>query len=232
MACGAGNGNVGIDNYMKACSFIVKLTPNCGSDKSTVSMIYTAAVWAKAVYTETKVGDYFEEVGMHHRVRHAVNQSVSGGIKTTIFTGIRRSVAPSPVEDDLCHVIAVKGSKRIVDHLVNLNCEPTVTGANGVVQIMHPCLQPELTPLQIHPTLQFKSHKGFESCAAALQSHVQTYLEGLPSGSRVLFTGHSAGGAVAALLFTHFVTYPRSKNSQSGCADGRVNPDGLTFSRK
>lgn len=100
-------------------------------------MVYTAAVCAKAVYTEIKVGDSYEQGGIHHCVRRIVDQSVSGGIKSMTFTATRISAAPgNPLEGDFCHVIAIKGSKRIVDHLVNLNCEPTVIGANEVVQMI------------------------------------------------------------------------------------------------
>jgi len=52
-------------------------------------------------------------------------------------------------------------------------------------------------------------HAGFLSSAEAILPVLLKHLEGLLGGSsdikHVLFTGHSAGGAVASLLFANFL---------------------------
>lgn len=58
--------------------------------------------------------------------------------------------------------------------------------------------------------IKIQAHTGFLTCALALlptlQRDIAEQLSSDPSISNVVFTGHSAGGAVASLLFLHFVT--------------------------
>jgi predicted lipase len=49
-------------------------------------------------------------------------------------------------------------------------------------------------------------HAGFLNGAEALVSAVEKHINSQPKCRHVLFTGHSAGGAVASLLFTRFLS--------------------------
>ncbi|KAK4444484.1 Alpha/Beta hydrolase protein [Podospora aff. communis PSN243] len=90
-------------------------------------------------------------------------------------------------------IVSIKGTSTITDHMVNMNGKSkdasklfTVPGQD--------------TPVQ--------AHAGFLSCAEAL---VPAITEGILQQlaldtkiSNIVFTGHSAGGAVASLVFLHF----------------------------
>lgn len=71
----------------------------------------------------------------------------------------------------------------------------------------------------IRPDLRFwvnslKVHSGFLNCASRLLKDVSTCIEDVTKSmapKRVLFTGHSAGGAVASLIFLALRTHSAEK---------------------
>ncbi|KAH8696933.1 hypothetical protein GQ44DRAFT_596436, partial [Phaeosphaeriaceae sp. PMI808] len=104
-------------------------------------------------------------------------------------------------------IVAVRGTKLRRDHSVNLNGDGQevgyfiTAGDNGAD-----------TPLL--------AHAGFLHGAKALapkleQQMVQYISDASRSIDNVIFTGHSAGGAVSSLLFLHFLTTPWVTRSRS-----------------
>ncbi|KAJ6437593.1 hypothetical protein O9K51_09800 [Purpureocillium lavendulum] len=85
-------------------------------------------------------------------------------------------------------VIAVRGTASRIDHIVNVNA------------------QPRSAQRYIGPGVV--SHSGFLNCAEALDGvvsdRIRRHVRGRP-GAHIIFTGHSAGGAVASLLFLRHV---------------------------
>ncbi|KAE8384136.1 hypothetical protein BDV23DRAFT_177281 [Aspergillus alliaceus] len=127
--------------------------------------------------------------------RHCIVPSADGTIKAVSFSCVSATV-PGTAENGLpVLIVAIRGSASAVDHMVNANHEPR--NADNFIDLSR--LAPEKTS-----TLQ--AHSGFLNSAKALDktvSHnITDYIH--PNEGRyshVLFTGHSAGGAVASLLF-------------------------------
>ncbi|KAM0249760.1 hypothetical protein ACHAP5_002629 [Fusarium lateritium] len=95
-----------------------------------------------------------------------------------------------------------------MDHIVNANSGPKDAGG------------------YIHGTVDIKAHSGFLNSALALDSTVARMINTYPpkfdvgSGQKphVVFTGHSAGGAVAQLLYLHHTSHPDlSKSARFSC---------------
>ncbi|KAM7183570.1 Alpha/Beta hydrolase fold [Naviculisporaceae sp. PSN 640] len=88
-------------------------------------------------------------------------------------------------------VVSVRGSTTIADHMVNLNGKPKDAGELFRVKGKN-----------------VTAHAGFVSCARAmLPAITDDIIQQLSADnniSNVVFTGHSAGGAVASLVFLHF----------------------------
>lgn len=92
-------------------------------------------------------------------------------------------------------IVSVRGTASAADHMVNLSGQPTdaseVLGSDAAISV--------------------NAHKGFLSCARTLLPAVLRDLTRLvqSDGSirRVVFTGHSAGGAVSSLLFLHLLCH-------------------------
>ncbi|KAK4248897.1 hypothetical protein C7999DRAFT_13178, partial [Corynascus novoguineensis] len=126
---------------------------------------------------------------------HSIPASTSGVIKATTFTRVTSAADchQLPAEKSFSAlVIAVRGSMKMIDWVVNANYGP--------------CDAYDL--LRAHDT--FQVHSGFLNGARALLPVVKDQLASTvgPSSDRashVIFTGHSAGGAVASLLYLHFL---------------------------
>ncbi|KAK9859128.1 hypothetical protein MYU51_016163 [Penicillium brevicompactum] len=110
-----------------------------------------------------------------------------GTVKTVVFTTVSPKDSSSDVGPIL--VIAIRGSASKVDHMVNSNGDPRDDPSRF---------------LESGSKRSIQAHSGFLGCTAALDSivsrRIQKYKQS-GAGSQVLFTGHSAGGAVASLLF-------------------------------
>ncbi|KAH6651230.1 hypothetical protein F5144DRAFT_617854 [Chaetomium tenue] len=97
--------------------------------------------------------------------------------------------------------VSVRGTASTVDHVVNSNGEPRDVG----------------------PFFKFegiagtKAHTGFLACAKALIPTLKAAIEQHVTSDKrvfeVVFTGHSAGGAVASLVFLHFVSNPSAEHN-------------------
>ncbi|KAF7546119.1 hypothetical protein G7Z17_g8654 [Cylindrodendrum hubeiense] len=129
---------------------------------------------------------------------HVATPSLGGSVKawtSTVVTPQVNSVAGSEFLPVL--VIAVRGSASNMDHVVNANERPRATGH---------FIDPAMTG-----GLELLAHSGFLNSAEALDNNVsrriQRYVNAQGSEKKhVVFTGHSAGGAVASLLFLRYLS--------------------------
>lgn len=117
-----------------------------------------------------------------------IKPSLDGTIKSTVMTIVEPSGSSvQPAARFPLLVVAVRGSGSVVDHMVNLNISPRST---------EDFISPEL-----------EAHAGFLAGARVLESEItKTINEAFHAGGikEVLFTGHSAGAAVASILFMHY----------------------------
>jgi hypothetical protein len=109
-------------------------------------------------------------------------------------TGTKAMVIKSvPLDDMNTVVIAIRGSQTFMDWAVNLNSAPA-------------------SPAGFLDDPGNLCHSGFLSVARKMikpvASRLRHFLEEDPSRSTfsLLITGHSAGGAVAALLYAHMIS--------------------------
>ncbi|KAK6359960.1 hypothetical protein TWF696_001083 [Orbilia brochopaga] len=125
--------------------------------------------------------------------------SVTGDIKATNCTVF--TPAKQPGDGDVRSpylVIAIRGSAGTLDNIVNLNGEPRDASAliaeGGVGS-------------DYYTATRFHAHAGFLNAALKLRDLLSPSIDSfLTRNSRgtILFTGHSAGGAVASLLHLLF----------------------------
>ncbi|KAL4969278.1 Alpha/Beta hydrolase protein [Aspergillus stella-maris] len=121
--------------------------------------------------------------------------SIGGTVKASTFTRVTS-------EHGSVFVIAIRGSASIVDHVVNANYRPA--NADHFINLAR------LDSPQYRPEVPFKAHAGFLKGADALDPivsrEINKYVEETGEKSHILLTGHSAGGAVASLLFLRYVS--------------------------
>ncbi|KAJ8130837.1 hypothetical protein O1611_g2788 [Lasiodiplodia mahajangana] len=162
----------------------------------TANLIMKAWVCAEAVYgpDTATLSKALEDSGLN--LEWSLASSANGNIKATTLTTF---VAPphhaSNAQPTAHLIVAVRGSASTVDQLVNLHGEPR--DASVLFQDTDPPLSPG------DQALNFQAHAGFLNSARELLPQVSAQIEKhLRKGHNysVVFTGHSAGGAVATLL--------------------------------
>ncbi|KAH7157174.1 Alpha/Beta hydrolase protein [Dactylonectria macrodidyma] len=129
---------------------------------------------------------------------HVAAPSLGGSVKawtSTVVTPATELTTPSEFLPVL--VIAIRGSASKMDHVVNANERPRAAGH---------FIDPSMT----HGSEIF-AHAGFLNSAEALDEsvalRVQSYVHSEDGKKKhVMFTGHSAGGAVASLLFLRYLS--------------------------
>ncbi|RDW66954.1 hypothetical protein BP5796_09703 [Coleophoma crateriformis] len=88
-------------------------------------------------------------------------------------------------------IVAIRATRTTWDWMVNLNAEPTEYTEFGN---------------------RFKCHRGFllvaQNMKASVEKSIMEHLSTLVGPTNVIFAGHSAGAAVAQLLFTFIRTHP------------------------
>ncbi|KAF4341100.1 alpha beta-hydrolase [Fusarium beomiforme] len=125
-----------------------------------------------------------------------IDSSFAGTVKLITSTVVKARTDSGKDDSLPVLVLAIRGSASKMDHIVNANAQPRVT--DGFIT------QPE----------GLRAHSGFLNSARALDSIVtglvNKYLEAfdMKSGKKthILFTGHSAGGAVSQLLYLHHMS--------------------------
>ncbi|KAL6716942.1 hypothetical protein ACLMJK_004854 [Lecanora helva] len=115
-----------------------------------------------------------------------VNANWQGGTKAMVIKSV-------PIDDMNCVVFAIRGSQTFMDWAVNLNSAP-------------------VAPTDFLDDPGNMCHSGFLSVARNMVKPVAARLRALleedPSRATcsLLMTGHSAGGAVASLLYAHMLS--------------------------
>ncbi|KAI5803697.1 Alpha/Beta hydrolase protein [Geopyxis carbonaria] len=154
------------------------------------AVLQAAMACARAVYEPTSVP--FPEVdGLAFSVTTWVAATVEGTTKETWVVEVQRTgVDDEDAKERLFPllVVAVRGSASGVDWMVNANGDP-----RDASEFLDP---DHLGHVSVH--------SGFLHGARALEGPVRTALAAA-GAKHVVFAGHSAGGAVAALLFSHFL---------------------------
>ncbi|KAI8953597.1 Alpha/Beta hydrolase protein [Xylaria longipes] len=186
----------------KASSYVNSSLDSCSSKEPWIcttekaDLIMKAWLCAETVYEQdvAALSEEMEDSGL--KIEWSQASSTNGNIKATTLTTF---VAPPPydsrAEPTTYLIIAVRGSASTVDHLVNLNGEP-----RDASTLYHNIGQ---APGLGDQTLKFLAHAGFLNSARELLASISTQIEKrLSKGQKfnILFTGHSAGGAVATLL--------------------------------
>ncbi|KAH7260483.1 Alpha/Beta hydrolase protein [Fusarium solani] len=135
------------------------------------------------------------------RKDHVLKHSHTGTVKALKSTVVE-PVAQPGLGDHLLPtlVIAIRGSASKMDHIVNANSRPQATEKFITADFLDES--------------NLMAHSGFLNSAWALDDivseRIKNYIENVKStnGQRphVLFTGHSAGGAVAALFYLRYIS--------------------------
>ncbi|KAI9771960.1 MAG: hypothetical protein M1839_002593 [Geoglossum umbratile] len=173
------------------------------------AIVDIAVQCALAVYDQQviPVVDGFNLTQLHYKA--STGSSID---KATLFTLARP--APGSGHFSSLLIVSVRGTAGPIDHLVNLNGTPQ--DAQDFI---------DLSGLQqnsgTHTFDTIEAHGGFlDSAKALIPDVVEQIQEATARASigHVLFTGHSAGGAVASLVFAHLLstaaqTYPSLKFS-------------------
>ncbi|KAF4454682.1 hypothetical protein F53441_2760 [Fusarium austroafricanum] len=129
--------------------------------------------------------------------RSQVTDSSFAGTVKLITSTVVQTVTDEGTSDLLpVLVLAIRGSASKMDHIVNANAQPKPT--EGFIQHAE----------------GLKAHSGFLNSARALDSIVtgliKKYLEDFDKSNgrkpHVVFTGHSAGGAVSQLLYLRHIS--------------------------
>ncbi|RSM12705.1 hypothetical protein CDV31_006172 [Fusarium ambrosium] len=135
------------------------------------------------------------------RKDHVLKHSLTGTVKALKSTVVEPVAKPS-VGDGLLPtlIVAVRGSASKMDHIVNANSQPRATEM---------FISPDFLD---KPDLM--AHSGFLNSAWALDDivseRIKAYIENTENTNgqklHVLFTGHSAGGAVATLFYLRYIS--------------------------
>ncbi|OJJ96175.1 hypothetical protein ASPACDRAFT_1891107 [Aspergillus aculeatus ATCC 16872] len=142
---------------------------------------------------------------------HEVTPSLNGTVKAATFTTVDLQEISNGNELLPVLVIAIRGTASTVDHIVNINSKP---------QDASHFINPACFELDDHsPQSKLGAHSGFLHSAMALAAIVSERIKAYSrlhadTGSHILFTGHSAGGAVASLLFLHYISEELPKNAR------------------
>ncbi|KAF5544946.1 alpha beta-hydrolase [Fusarium phyllophilum] len=155
-----------------------------------------SAAWKCARGTYDFEGTMADTSYCTFRRDQVVDSSFAGTVKLITSTVIEAKTG-SPATDSMpVLVLAIRGSASKMDHIVNANAQPRTTESFIGYQE------------------DLRAHSGFLNSARALESIVtdliNKYLESFPEMSEkkphILFTGHSAGGAVSQLLYLHHIS--------------------------
>ncbi|KFY27699.1 hypothetical protein V491_00774 [Pseudogymnoascus sp. VKM F-3775] len=142
--------------------------------------------------------------GLEFKLQNYIPPSIGGTTKATTFILVDKDAshqAPNPFLPVL--VIAVRGTASSVDHIVNINSQSKDAS----------CLYDTEYLDEAHAEIKtgIEAHAGFLNSAEVLKGVVSKYIDDYAKQGNVkhiLFTGHSAGGAVASLLYLRYLLYP------------------------
>ncbi|KAL4944329.1 hypothetical protein BDV06DRAFT_94353 [Aspergillus oleicola] len=169
-----------------------RLYPEWDCSEAEAQLISTAFQGSQSVYSPSAAGvPTNEPTGT---LQSCTVPSIGGTVKASTFTRVTG-------EHGSVFVVAIRGSASIVDHVVNANYRPA--NADHFINLAR------LNPPQRRPGVPLEAHAGFLKSAEALDPivcrEINRYVDENGEKSHVLLTGHSAGGAVASLLFLRYV---------------------------
>jgi Lipase (class 3) len=162
-----------------------------------------AAICSKAVYEPNE-----RPTIPRHSIQmvHALKPSIDGTVKASAIYVVERISIDAGRTTTI--VLSIRGSKSIMDWMVNSNDR----GSDASNFIDMDTLQ-ALTGTQSSGPLLV--HRGFLLAAREMIPRIKVEFEAVmkknPGSVDVIFTGHSAGGGVASLLFAHFFSYALTK---------------------
>ncbi|KAL3475376.1 Alpha/Beta hydrolase protein [Aspergillus californicus] len=181
-----------------------ELYPEWDCAEADARLISTAFQGAQSVYNIPATED--SSTNLADTVQRRTVPSVAGTIKASTFTRIT-------TEHGTVLVIAIRGSASVVDHVVNANYKPA--NAHHFIDIAR-------SNPQLWAGVTLEAHAGFlksaEALAPVVSEEISKYIGQHGEKSHVLFTGHSAGGAVASLLFLrHICSQPLNQSTRFSC---------------
>ncbi|OAQ67654.1 lipase (class 3) domain-containing protein [Pochonia chlamydosporia 170] len=169
-------------------------------EQSHCQLVRLAAVSAVKVYAKEATKDLVPDEFSVFSIPANINaESLGGSVKATNIWLYIPNDSTSGSTNVI--VVAIRGSVTYHDWLVNLN-----NGGGRPVQDPFLGVDEVGTPYSAHP--------GFLECAKAMKTKVfelihqfcsNNFAAEVRSKPTLLFTGHSAGGAVAAMLYTHLL---------------------------
>ncbi|OCK76081.1 alpha/beta-hydrolase [Lepidopterella palustris CBS 459.81] len=167
---------------------------DCTEEKA--QLVSIAARCAKAVYP----GESLPDIPRHSiRQTFRLEPSLDGLTKASALYVVERVSIDEGRLTTI--VVSIRGSKSIVDWMVNAN-NPAADAKDFINMEALNMLTGQ------NDTSALLVHRGFLASARELapkiRPHLESALRSNPGSIDVIFTGHSAGGAVASLLFTHF----------------------------
>ncbi|KAL4784663.1 Alpha/Beta hydrolase protein [Aspergillus varians] len=166
-----------------------RLYPEWDCSEANAQLISTAFQGAQSVY-DLPDNNNSTSIGPAGTVQSHTVPSIGGTVKASTFTRVSDEHGP-------VLVIAIRGSASVVDHVVNANYRPA--DASNFIDFTR----------WYKPGGTFSAHAGFLKSAEVLEPtvsrEINKYVGEFGEKSRVLFTGHSAGGAVASLLFLRYI---------------------------
>lgn len=124
-----------------------------------------------------------------------IEPSIGGTSKATALWSVESANKGRPSERIL--VVAIRGTASHLDRMLNLNGKRA--DARSLINFRDFENEYKVLPDVV------SAHSGFLSSAKALLPVVLEHIKKEKDAQRVLFTGHSAGGTVASLLFAHFL---------------------------
>lgn len=133
--------------------------------------------------------------------------------RTPSITGSVKATSIWKSEDTSTLFVSIRGTSCKADHLVNFNRNQKDPGSVFVSNRGFWFLSNINSYFKAFPGTkeQIYTHSGFLACAATLlpwlTEEVIRQVTADKSLKDVVFTGHSAGGAVAAMVFLHFVCH-------------------------
>ncbi|KAL5341130.1 Alpha/Beta hydrolase protein [Aspergillus crustosus] len=179
----------------------------CSVNDSDLALIKLAAWSAKAVYasdtTQMVRVTRVEDVSEYKPTEHS--EDIDASLRDGTVKATRVQLFSSQDEQaPRLLVVAIRGStSKRRDWTINFDDIGQGTDGDGFIN---------------HEDLKYKIHGGFLECAKGMVDKVSQAIASVLSksgeaknGTRLLLTGHSAGGAVASLLYAHLV----SRNSSS-----------------
>ncbi|KAH7420193.1 Alpha/Beta hydrolase protein [Cadophora sp. MPI-SDFR-AT-0126] len=165
---------------------------NCSSETS--QLAHVASICAQAVYLLPALP---MDSAWSFKSVLSMGANLSGDMKATELYWAHPKAGRSVL------VVAVRGSASLVDWVVNSNTQEADASDFVNTSILYG------SPARTAPPLC--AHRGFlnsaRTLAVKLATAINAELMRAPGNVKLLFTGHSAGGAVASTLYAHFLTH-------------------------